>query len=307
MISFRYHLVTIVAIFLALGLGVLAGTTVVNQGLVNQLKQQTENANGEAEQARLQRDQLAAQLERTKNFAEDVIPGLEQGRLTGTDVVLVTYDGMDGAALDEAQRALKESGATTVGVLSLTNQMAAPDDATRQKLAKLLGMPATTPTGTMARAAASQLADRLAAGQRGSDDPLFDLLDGGFLVSSGIKNADLPNVGGGGQAVVVLAGGSTDPPVPPESFMVPLVENLVKEKVPVAAGESGTSGYEFVTLLRSKGVADGQQMVTVDDVDEPTGGLALVLGLRDLLFSEQGGNYGFKPGADGSYPAVAPQ
>ena len=37
MISFRYHLVTIVAVFLALGLGVLAGTTVLDQALVDRL------------------------------------------------------------------------------------------------------------------------------------------------------------------------------------------------------------------------------------------------------------------------------
>ena len=36
MISLRYHLVSIVAVFLALALGVVVGTTVVNQGIVDE-------------------------------------------------------------------------------------------------------------------------------------------------------------------------------------------------------------------------------------------------------------------------------
>src|SRR5438876_572478 len=44
LISFRYHVVTIVAVFLALGLGVLAGTTVLDQGLVKNLKARTDAA-----------------------------------------------------------------------------------------------------------------------------------------------------------------------------------------------------------------------------------------------------------------------
>src|SRR5207247_996737 len=43
-ISFRYLVVTIVSIFLALGLGVLAGTTVVDQGLVKDLRNRTHSA-----------------------------------------------------------------------------------------------------------------------------------------------------------------------------------------------------------------------------------------------------------------------
>ena len=44
MIPWRYHLVSIMAIFLALGLGVLVGTTVINPGLVKNLSSQTERA-----------------------------------------------------------------------------------------------------------------------------------------------------------------------------------------------------------------------------------------------------------------------
>ena len=37
MINFRFHLVSLIAVFLALGLGILVGSTVVDQGIVNRL------------------------------------------------------------------------------------------------------------------------------------------------------------------------------------------------------------------------------------------------------------------------------
>ena len=40
MISFRYHIFTIVAIFLAVGLGVLMGTSVVQPALIDNLERQ---------------------------------------------------------------------------------------------------------------------------------------------------------------------------------------------------------------------------------------------------------------------------
>jgi hypothetical protein len=45
--------------------------------------------------------------------------------------------------------------------------------------------------------------------------------------------------------------------------------------------------------------------VTVDDVDEPAGRLAVVMGLQDLVRTGQGGNFGIKPGAgDPAYPPL---
>ncbi|HYH28079.1 MAG TPA: copper transporter, partial [Actinomycetota bacterium] len=49
MISFRFHLVSLVAVFLALGLGILAGTTVLDRQIVSQLERQTDRLSRTAE------------------------------------------------------------------------------------------------------------------------------------------------------------------------------------------------------------------------------------------------------------------
>ena len=44
MISFRYHLVSIIAVFLALVLGIVMGTTVIKQGVITSLRMSVEAA-----------------------------------------------------------------------------------------------------------------------------------------------------------------------------------------------------------------------------------------------------------------------
>jgi hypothetical protein len=76
---------------------------------------------------------------------------------------------------------------------------------------------------------------------------------------------------------------------------VPLAEQLAGLGVPVAAGESLLSDYDYVSLVRSNGT---EGTVTVDDLDQTMGGAALVLGLEELLATGNGGAYGVKDGAE---------
>jgi hypothetical protein len=306
MISFRYHLVSIVAVFLALGLGVLMGTTVLDQGIVSQLERQTGQLQEDLGEFRTQVDDLQAEIQRLDQFGVDIMPLLISGRLGGTEVVLVTHEDVDDSAVAEVVRALDLAGADITAALSVDSRVSSSDRSTREDLAEILGVAPSTPSA-QAEQAALALARRLADGAGDSSDDLIgQLLSAGFVVSlpPAISVADLPRIGGGDQAVVVLAGGEGAPPLDLGSFMIPLVEELVNLDVPVAAVESATSRYRFVSLLRTdSAVAGSNDLVTVDDVGEPPGEVALVWGLDDLLDLGRGGHYGFKEGATSLVPA----
>ncbi len=315
MISFRYHLVSIVAVFLALGLGILAGTTVLNQRLVANLKDRTKAAERQVLTLRDQLQQLKGEVGTLQSFIQQARPFLIGGELAGQEVVLVTQSGSDPAALGEARSSLTEAGAK-VTVLQVTARMALTDDASRRDLATLMGMPSSDDPEALQVEAARMLGDRLAQGPPPTDlaspqaaprDLLDGLLSKGFLTST-ISPADLPLVGGAGQAVVVVAGGNSAPAVPIESFLLPFVADLeLYPGVPVAAAESTTTAtFPFVSLLRDDGQLKSDPMVTVDDVDpDHAGGIALVLGLKNLLSLGTGGNYGLKDGNDGLLPKAA--
>jgi hypothetical protein len=106
--------------------------------------------------------------------------------------------------------------------------------------------------------------------------------------------------------VVVVAGGTTDPAVPFTKFMVPFVEQLVADHVLAVAAEPTDAVSPFVGLLRGDpAIPDGSGLVTVDDLsaDDSFGGVALVLGLKELLRFDLGGNYGVK-GASSIIPKL---
>ena len=286
MISFRYHLVTIVAVFLALGLGLLAGTTVLKPILVRSLQKRTNSL----EQ---QNRSLDLQLSQQRGVGDETLPYLVSGRLGGDQVVLVTTDGADPSMVGEAKTAVKLSGGTPI-VLDVTSRMAATDADLQDALAKILDAPSTATRQQLQRLAAQRIAQRLAApptasGSGGQKDLLEQLFLGGFIKN--VSNANPKDLGDSGEIVGVLSGGSTQTVLSPESFSVPLVESLVKQGANVAAAEPTTTFYQFVSLVQDDGAVNSP-MVTVDNAEQSIGGAALVLGLDDLVTTGQGGSYG---------------
>lgn len=302
MISFRQHVVTIVAIFLALALGMLAGSAFIQPRLVDQLRTQVEQQRRTMDDLRAQVGELRDALAGERAFNDAALPHLAQGRLLGQRVVVIAQDGLDDGALAQARRALDEAGATSV-VLEARATLAPADPADGQALARLLGEPDADPT-ELPGLAATALAERLATDVRREPpegDLLRALLGEGYLapVDASLSNELLAGLGGGRQVVLVLAGGAdADPTMLPETFAVPLVERLAELGLPVAAAEPVDSAVPFVRLLLGR---DG--LVTIDDVDESRGGAALVLGLQRLILTGDGGGYGVK---DGSAPLPPP-
>jgi hypothetical protein len=63
---------------------------------------------------------------------------------------------------------------------------------------------------------------------------------------------------------VVVAGGEDQPAANPGPFLVPLVEQLVRLEMPTAAGESASTVYRFVPVIRSDTELNGADgIVTV--------------------------------------------
>ena len=313
MIPWRYHLVSIMAIFLALGLGVVVGTTVINPGLVKNLNNQTNGLRQELKDQRKTDLDLRSQLATMTAFGDQAMPYLVAGRLTGTQVVVVTEEGVDARAITETRKALDLAGANVLTTLTVRPTMAADSQVTKRDLATLLGQSQSTPADQLALDAAQALAGRLAKDPRGdvsgSPDVLGELLSQGFLISSspGISNATLLGIGGRGQLVVTIGGGAVGQLVPASAtFLEPFVSDLVAAGVVTGAGEGIAAADGFVSGLRSAaGDPSAAALVTVDNVDLPVGGSAMVLALADAISKGTGGDYGVKDGLSRLLPPPA--
>lgn len=290
MISWRYHLVSIVAVILAVALGVLAGATVVGDRFVDQLRARTEAAEARA-------DAVSAELAGLRGFTNEAVEYLTAGALaggtgTGPEVVLVTQDPVDGAMRDQVLQTLEAAGANVVAQLTATDKLTDPGEEAR--LASLVDRP-----GLDASELPAALAVKIGARLKGlssqtGDGDLLDQLDP-FVVVDPARDVNLQDVGGPSTVVVVFASDDGETAVDPQSFLVPFTGELVKSPtVEVAAGEGSTSELGFVSAVRDDGemFPDGV-LVTVDDVDEAIGRAAMVLGLANLLASPgSGGDYG---------------
>ncbi|MGH2692581.1 MAG: copper transporter, partial [Actinomycetota bacterium] len=105
MISFRFHLVSLVAVFLALGVGVLTGTTVINRGVVARLESQTDNLSGDLNALRRELGELQSESEVWAQFGEEAMDPILAGRLSEQEVILVTQDGTSEEGLAGVRRA----------------------------------------------------------------------------------------------------------------------------------------------------------------------------------------------------------
>lgn len=298
MISFRYHIVTIVAVFLALALGLLGGSTFVQPALQRELERRTDAYRETAAVLRREITDLRTQTGAMGAFADAALPYLTTDRLLGARVVIVVQDGVEGSVLSEAQGSLADAGAEIVATLTAQATLASPDDGTQGELATALAVP----PGTAVAPAdvADALAERLATPRVAPDDAAIDvlgrLLSAGFLTAS--DGTPLEDIGGPAQVIVVLGGGPLEEPtLDPDAFGASLVEGLVGRGMAVAAGESSVTPTEvsFVDAVRSR---VGDDAVTVDDLELTMGGAALVLGIDRLRETDVGGAYGLDDGAE---------
>jgi hypothetical protein len=305
-VSFRFHLVSLVAVFLALGLGVLTGTTVLNRGIVAQLQRQTDALSADLSGLRGDVARLRSESVVWSEFGEQLVPSVLAGRLSAVDAIVVTQDGTDDGSIDGVERALEEAGAEVLALLSVSERMALAADADRQELARIVGEEVTVDPAVLRARAAQMLADRLAGGPTGLDE-LEELLRARFVLNQGpgLGDAALRDLGVPGQAVVVVAGGPEQSRVDPAGFLVPLVSALARRGAPVAAAEPAVGEDQeppFVTILRTDGEVSSR-LATQDNVDQLPGQVSLVVALEDLL---QGvaGHYGIKDGATALLPEL---
>src|SRR6185437_8547122 len=108
MIDFKYHVVSIVAVFLALAIGIVLGTNVLSGDVLKNLKTQTNQLRHDAQGLRGQIQQEQAQLATDSAFAQAVEPLAVSGRLNGARVLVVTLPGAPKSNRDSTVKTLTE-------------------------------------------------------------------------------------------------------------------------------------------------------------------------------------------------------
>lgn len=266
MVDLRWHTASLVAVFLALGIGVLVGGAAVVGGPLR-TRQRAAVRQVEAQVAAL--GQERTQLDRTRAFAAEALPWLVAGRLAGGRVTVVSL-GQPGAA-DQLRSTLGLAGAQTETLLVPAGLAPAT--------ASGWAVYGPGPRVQQWRRAAAELARAVWSG-----GGLADLEGSGSVLAGG----SLQPAG----AVVLLVGPGSDPRVAAD-----VARSLIAAR-PGAAAIVGAVASEAAPLVA---VFTGLRLSVVDDVELAAGQAAVVLALAGF-----GGHFGVLPGATGLLPAWQP-
>jgi Copper transport outer membrane protein, MctB len=314
-ISLRYHIVSLVAVFLALALGIVVGSTVLQEGTVSALRATSQEVRQRSEENRTENLALKQEISRLQSFGATVLPELVHNRLEGRSVVLVDTDKVDGGMRDGVREVLEDAGAQVDGQITFADErLALGADADRTAMGRLLAVDAGAPEvlrGELVKRLAERLATPSAMPQddtQRASDVLTSLQDGDFLADLKLSRPlaagtdPFPRQG----SVFVLLGpaATATTAVAPDAFLVPMADQLSTRAPGAVAGAEAAAvprNSSWVMALRNNR-AVSRRVSGIDSVDTVYGKLALVQALEGTLKQLPAGQYGIKDGASGLLP-----
>ncbi|HSK15422.1 MAG TPA: copper transporter [Gaiellaceae bacterium] len=305
MFGLRYHVASLAAVFVALAVGILLGVAL--SGKVSDAEESFERNRIAELERRLDEDVQGAEERAdaavrrgaaTEELFARAYPALMDSRLEGRSVAVLFLGPVDGSMRAAVERTLADAG----GIAPL----------------RVVGL--DVPVDGSDLHAALEGDEALAAYARGEDD--FSAL-GRELGRELVEGGETPLWDSLATRLVEERSGTTSLPVdgavvvgtwaPPEdvadggdeaaaevrattSLLEALVRGLDGTGVPVVGVAETSAAPELIDFYREQGIS------SVDDVDAPSGRLALAL----LLAGAEPGNYGVDEGSDGVVPPIEP-
>jgi hypothetical protein len=310
MINFRFHIVSLIAVFLALALGIVMGATVVNRAIVDRLNSRIDTVENNANKRKAESDQLRGQVGQLNQYIDGTKNFAIASRLDGVAVVTIASRGVDGDAVKQTVQLAQQAGAHAPGIIWLEPKLTLSDPNALRDLGDLLGRPVQN-ARTTREDAWNALASRLATGSGAAAsgrDLLTALADAGFITFEPVgdqgNNFSAASFGGGEARVLLIDG--TNGQVTASEALASLTTALASNRFRLVAGEvfvekdDGPKRGAMLAPIRGSDQLK-QAVSTVDDLDLVEGRVASVLALADLGRNVVG-QYGYGAGATTSAP-----
>jgi Copper transport outer membrane protein, MctB len=319
-IDFRYHIVSIVAVFLALAIGIVLGSTELQGTTIDSLHALNNSLKNQLSNVSAQRDSYAQLSNASDTFLAAAEPKLVSGYLTGDRLVLVTEPGASSDVISGVEQAATLAGATVTGTIALQPKFNDLSGATQSNLSAINQQEAAANGAALTPAAASQtlyqqqaaqliataILDR-SAGEFGPSGSQAQLLLQAYA-QAGYLNASGSVTDRATLAVIVTpqtapSDGSTDPAnqvmlAVAAQFATASAATLVTG--PVAGSSAAGSA---ISVLRGSSVSS--QVSSVDNADTTLGQVSSVWALATQLAGGKPNSYGIS-GASAVSPAVPP-
>jgi hypothetical protein len=313
-IDFRYHLVSIISVFLALAVGIVLGAGPLQANLGDQLSDQVAALRTEKQALNDKLTVSEKLVDSSDEYAAAVQPRVVRGRLTGHRVVVLVMPSADGTMVSNLEAVVPQSGAALASTVTISpdwfdpSQAADRDQAAREA-ATALGLSSTATGDSLLLEVLTELTVSTtgtgASAQRSA--ALKVLVDASLLDSTVADFAP-------GDLAIVVSGdyAGTDSVVTARSDAIrSLVTSLAgsSRATVVAGGETLAAAGQAATSNAVQAVREksetAQLVSTVDHARAGEGPATVVLAIEGAL-DEKVGHYGVSAGATATVPRVLP-
>jgi hypothetical protein len=280
--DFRYHALSLVAVFLALGIGIVLGATIGDSLVSSADKTLRSSLHGDVEAARNAAREAQAEASQRERALEVALPYIVQGRLLGERVAVVGT----GTLPNDFQGDVKDSVSGGGGTIDSTSEFSVPAQA--EDLASAVGEPLTSDTDAQGLTRVGRRIGRL-------------LVRGGKRarqLAKAVGNPIRGDLKGVNSVVFFRSPPSNDASDAENSarqaFEVGLIQGLKRQGVPVAGAETTKTEPSQISWYKDRGLP------SVDDLDLAEGHAALV-----LVLTGEKGSFGVKGTADAPMPELS--
>ena len=314
MIDFRYHLVSIISVFLALAVGIVLGAGPLQANLGDQLSDQVAALRTEKQALNDKLTVSEKLVDASDEYAAAVQPRVVRGRLTGHRVVVLVMPSADGTMVSNLEAVVPQSGAALASTVTISpdwfdpSQAADRDQAAREA-ATALGLSSTATGDSLLLEVLTELTvSTTATGTSAQRSAALKV-----LVDASLLDSTVADFAPGDLAIVVSGDyAGTDSVVTARSDAIrSLVTSLAGSsrativaggETLAAAGQAATSNA--VQAVREKSET-AQLVSTVDHARAGEGPATVVLAIEGAL-DEKVGHYGVSAGATAKVPRVLP-
>lgn len=290
MIDLKYHIASIVAVFLALGLGVIIGSTIVGDDLlVEQQQKMIERLEEQFYGLKDRENELLADnnyqeqlISNYENYSQALLPSVVSGRLQDRKVaVIVTGDSEIPAGMINA---LSMAGAQVVSKTVLLSNMKLEDEESLSKIRAYYGLKDDESPATIRQ----QVADSVTriVSNRAEEGAIAFLQQNNLVKFNGAN--DIPVDG-----IIIVGGANNFSNCFVDDFDSRLIENFVRSNVKVFGVEAVQVNYSYIGIFQQYNIS------TIDNIDKSPGQVSLILAMEG-----EAGNYGIKTTAQKFMPTV---
>jgi len=292
MVDLKYHIVSIVAVFLALGMGILIGSTIVSNDVMV-AQQQKIIVSLEEQFAKLREHESALMAEDVKkskmitnyeNFAQSILVPIVAGQLQGRNVAVVVSGSQ--AMPSGIINTLSLAGANINSQAMVLENINMKDSKLRANLIDYFALESNMTSDILRQ----KVAQALALMVTNQADPALNV----FLSENKLIKINYAN-NNPIDTVILIGGSNTLGQSFPEGFDSTLIKNLLDDGIQVIGTESSKVKFSYMKYYQKFSIG------TVDNIDMSVGQISMVLALNG-----QPGNYGIKTKATLFMP-VLPQ